>query len=65
MPNGDDTRNHPRRRIIRVYRDPLEEQREGRIKGKSYGPVVSRSEEEDKLNVAYVYSQYFNAEGDN
>lgn len=59
MPDGDDTRYHPRRRIIRVYRDPLEEQREGKIKGKSYNTVRSLTEEEDTLSQDYVSNYYY------
>ena len=59
MPDGDDTRYHPRRRIIRVYRDPLEEQREGKITGKSYNTVRSFIEEEDKLSQDYVSNYYY------
>lgn len=59
MPDGDDTRYHPRRRIIRVYRDPLEEQRESKITGKSYNTVRSFTEEADKLSQDYVSNYYY------
>ena len=59
MPDGDDTRYHPRRRIIRVYRDPLEEQRESKITGKSYNTVRSFTEEADKLSQYYVSNYYY------
>ena len=45
MPDGDDTRYHPRRRIIRGHsnRDPFEAQGEPTNPSKGYGPVVSNS----------------------
>lgn len=67
MAGGDDTRYHPRRRIVRghSHRDPFEAQGEPTNPSKGYGPVVSNSEEDDKLDVAYLYNQYFiNAKGD-
>lgn len=65
MSGGDDTRYHPKRRIVRVFRDPLEEQRQYDSQSRFYGPVRSRSEEEDKLNASFLYNQYINAESDN
>lgn len=59
MAGGDDTRYHPRRRIVRVYRDPLEEQRETKIIGKTYNTVRSFTEEEDKLNEDYISNYYY------
>lgn len=67
MSRGKPEEFNPKRRPVRGHsnRDPFEAQGEPTNPSKSYGPVVSRSEEEDKLDVAYLYNQYFlNAKGD-
>ena len=46
-------------RKIRFHRDPLEEQREGKITGKSYNIVRNFTEEEDKLSQDYVSNYYY------
>jgi len=66
MAGGDDTRYHPKRRIVRIIRDPLEEQRQDGSKSKAYGPVRSRSEElQREIDAAYLYNRYFDGEIDN
>lgn len=63
MPDGDDTRYDPRRRIVRWHREPLDEQREGKIQGRffnaSRNPVTDDEVEQD---AAFMYSKYFDGE---
>jgi len=66
MADGEDTRYHPKRRIVRIIRDPFEEQRQYNSQSRSYGPVRSRSEEQRReIDAAYLYNQYFDGESDN
>jgi hypothetical protein len=65
MAGGDDTRNHPRRRIIRGHsnRDPFEAQGKGKVQGRFFNanrnPIT---ENEDIHDAAFMYKQYFDGE---
>ena len=61
MAGGDDTRYHPRRRIIRGHsnRDPFEAQGEGKIKEQFFNASRNPPTDDEYQDAAFMYSQYF------
>lgn len=63
MPHGNDTRDHSKRRPTRWLREPLDEQREGKIKGRFFNASKNPiTDDEVEQSAAFMYNQYFDGE---
>ena len=63
MSRGTPEEYNPRRRPTRWLREPLDEQRQGKVKGRFFNanrnPIT---ENEDIHDAAFMYKQYFDGE---